>query len=65
MAMERMLAGGSTGRYPVALEPVGEVEADGKSTGRSAVSRRFLAMTEAALADLLAADPSGLTWPRS
>ncbi len=32
MAMERMLAGVSTRRYPVALEPVGEqVEADGKS----------------------------------
>ena len=61
MAMERMLAGVSTRRYPVALEPVGEqVEADGKSTGRSAVSRRFVAMTETALADLLAADLSGL-----
>ena len=31
MAMERMLAGVSTRRYPVALEPVGEqVEADGE-----------------------------------
>jgi putative transposase len=61
MALERMLAGVSTRRYPVALEPVGsQVEADGKSTSKSAVSRRFVALTETALADLLAADLSGL-----
>jgi transposase-like protein len=61
MAMERMLAGVSTRRYPVALEPVGEqVEADAKSTSKSAVSRKFVAMTETALSDLLAADLSGL-----
>jgi transposase-like protein len=61
MAMERMLAGVSTRRYPVALEPVGDqVEQDGKSTSKSAVSRKFVAMTETALADLLAADLSGL-----
>ena len=61
MAMERMLAGVSTRRYPVALEPVGDrVEADARSTSRSAVSRRFVAMTETALADLLTADLSGL-----
>lgn len=61
MAMERMLAGVSTRRYPVALEPVGEqVEADGKSISKSAVSRKFVAMTETALAGLLAADLSGL-----
>ena len=61
MAMERMLAGVSTRRYPVALEPVGEqVEQDAKSTSKSAVSRKFVAMTETALAELLAADLSGL-----
>jgi transposase-like protein len=61
MAMERMLAGVSTRRYPVALEPVGEqVEADAKSTSKSAVSRKFVAMTETALGDLLAADLTGL-----
>src|SRR5262245_65709777 len=61
MAMERMLAGVSTRRYPVALEPVGDqVEQDAKSTSKSAVSRKFVAMTETALADLLAADLSGL-----
>ena len=61
MAVERMLAGVSTRRYPVALEPVGnQVEVDAKSTSRSAVSRKFVAMTETALADLLAADLTGL-----
>jgi transposase-like protein len=57
MAMERMLAGVSTRRYPVALEPVGEqVAADARPTSRSAVSRKFVAMTEHALTDLLARD---------
>jgi transposase-like protein len=61
MAVERMLAGVSTRRYPVALEPVGDqVEADATSTSRSAVSRKFVAMTETALSDLLAADLTGL-----
>jgi putative transposase len=61
MAMERMLAGVSTRRYPVALEPVGaQVEAGGTSTSKSAVSRKFVAMTETALVDLLATDLSGL-----
>jgi putative transposase len=61
MAMERMLAGVSTRRYPVALEPVGDqVEQDAKSTSKSAVSRKFVAMTEHALADLLAADLTDL-----
>ncbi len=61
MAMERMLAGVSTRRYPVALEPVGSgVEDEAKSTSKSAVSRKFVAMTETALADLLAADLSCL-----
>jgi len=61
MAMERMLAGVSTRRYPVALEPVGQgVEEASKSTSKSAVSRKFVAMTQTALTDLLAADLSGL-----
>lgn len=59
--MERMLAGVSTRRYPVALEPVGHRIEDGAgSTSKSAVSRKFVAMTETALADLLAKDLSGL-----
>ena len=57
MAMERMLAGVSTRRYPAALEPVGsEVTAGSRSTSKSAVSRKFVAMTEHALGDLLAKD---------
>ena len=57
MAMEKMLGGLSTRRYPVGLEPVGEqVEAASRSTSKSAVSRKFVAMTEHALVDLLAAD---------
>jgi putative transposase len=61
MAMEKMLAGLSTRRYPVGLEPVGEQVAEKSSaTSKSTVSRRFVAMTETALAELLAADLSGL-----
>ncbi len=61
MAMERMLAGVSTRRYPIALEPVGEeVVAESRSTSKSAVSRKLVAMTETALADLLARDVSEL-----
>ncbi len=56
MAMERMLAGLSTRRYPVGLEPVGQrVEQTARATSKSAVSRRFVAATETALAELLAA----------
>jgi transposase-like protein len=61
MAMARMLAGLSTRRYPVGLEPVGEqVTASARSTSKSAVSRKFVAMTETALAELLAADLTDL-----
>ena len=61
MALERMLAGLSTRRYPVGLEPVGaRTEKAATATSRSAVSRRFVAQTETALAELLAADLSGL-----
>jgi transposase-like protein len=61
MAMQKMLAGLSTRRYPVGLEPVGpQVDETSSATSKSAVSRRFVAMTETALAELLAADLSGL-----
>ncbi len=62
LAMEKMLAGLSSRRYgQVRLEPVGEqVTATAKSTSKSAVSRRFVAQTETALAELLSADLSGL-----
>jgi transposase-like protein len=61
MAMERMLAGLSTRRYPVGLEPVGaRTEQAASATSKSAVSRRFVAATETALSELLAADLSSL-----
>jgi transposase-like protein len=61
MAMEKMLAGLSTRRYPVGLEPVGQrVEQTSRSMSKSAVSRRFVKLTETALGDLLGADLSGL-----
>ena len=61
LAMEKMLAGLSTRRYPVGLEPVGaQVTGQAASTSKSAVSRRFVAATETALGELLAADLSGL-----
>jgi putative transposase len=62
LAMEKMLAGLSSRRYgPVGLESVGEqVTATSKSTSKSAVSRKFVAQTETALAELLSADLSQL-----
>jgi putative transposase len=61
LAVERMLAKLSTRRYQAGLEPVGS-RAEQASSGisRSAISRRFVAATEHALAELLAADLSGL-----
>jgi hypothetical protein len=61
MAMEKMLAGLSSRRYPVGLEPVGpSITETSTATSKSAVSRRFVAMTETALAELLSQDLSGL-----
>ena len=61
MAMQRMLAGLSARRYRTGLEPVGQkVERAARSTSKSAVSRRFVAATETALAELVDADLSGL-----
>ena len=61
MAMEKMLAGLSSRRYPVGLEPVGErVVETASATSKSAVSRKFVAMTETALAELLSRDLGGL-----
>jgi putative transposase len=61
LALERMLAKLSTRRYQHGLEPVGSgIQHTATGTSRSAVSRRFVAATEHALAELLAADLSGL-----
>ncbi len=61
MAMDKMLAKISTRRYSVGLEPVGAaVEQRSRGTSRSAISRRFVAATETALSELMAAELSGL-----
>ena len=61
LVLERMLAKLSTRRYHHGLEPVGSgVEHTATGTSRSAVSRRFVAATEHALAELVAQELSGL-----
>ena len=55
LALEKMLAGLSSRRYPAGLEPAGQaVEQAAAATSKSAVSRRFVAATETALAELMA-----------
>ena len=52
LAMEKMLAGLSSRRYRAGLEPAGQaVEGRPRATTKSAVSRRFVAATETALAN--------------
>ncbi len=58
MATERMLAGLSSRRYPVGLEPVG---IEGTGTSKSAISRRFVARTKQALRELMTRDLQGLS----
>ena len=54
MALEKMLAGLSSRRYGAGLEPAGQtVDEAAASTSKSAVSRRFVAATETALAELM------------
>jgi transposase-like protein len=61
VVMERMLAGLATRRHRAANEPVGaDVEADATSTSKSSVSRRFVARTKTALAELMARDLADL-----
>ncbi len=57
-ALGRMLAGLSARRYRDGLEPVGDVGSSG--TSRSAVSRRFVKGTEAALAEIFGRDLQGI-----
>jgi transposase-like protein len=55
MALEKMLAGLSSRRYTAGLEPAGQaVDSAAAATSKSAVSRRFVAATETALAELMA-----------
>jgi putative transposase len=57
VVLERMLAGLATRKHPAAAEPVGAaVEQSASATSRSAISRRFVAQTKTALAELLARD---------
>jgi putative transposase len=61
VVMARMLAGLATRRHRAANEPVGAaVEANASSTSRSAVSRRFIASTTKALAELMSRDLADL-----
>jgi hypothetical protein len=61
LALERMLAKLSCRRYPAGLEPVGtDVASTASGTSKSAISRRFVARTEHALAELLTQDLTGL-----
>jgi putative transposase len=61
LALEKMLAGLSSRRYPHGLEPAGQaVEQAARATSKSAVSRRFVAATETALADLMSRRLDGL-----
>jgi putative transposase len=61
MTLERMLAGPSSRRYCTGLEPAGAtVGSVASATSKSAVSRRFVAATETALAELMSGDLSGL-----
>src|SRR3974390_3224772 len=54
LALEKMLAGLPPPRYPRGLEPAGQaVEQAAAATSKSAVSRRFVAATETALAELM------------
>ena len=59
--LNRMLAKLSCRRYVTGLEPMGaKVAQRTRSVSKSAVSRRFVAMTESALAELMSGDLSGL-----
>ncbi len=61
LALERMMAKLSTRRYRAGLEPVGShVTQMASGTSHSAVSRRFVAMTERALEVMMTADLSEL-----
>jgi putative transposase len=61
MALEKMLAGLSSRRYERGLEPAGAaVQGAACATSKSAVSRRFVAATETALAELMSKRLDGL-----
>ena len=61
LIMERMLAGVATRRHAQVNEPVGTgLDATARATGRSSVSRRFKAATQAGLDELMGRDLADL-----
>jgi len=61
LVCERMLAGVATRRHADVAEPLGaDLDERATATGRSSVSRRWKRATEAAMAELMARDLSGL-----
>ena len=61
LTAERVLAGVATRRHVDVAEPLSkDIEDQARGTGRSSVSRRWKRATEAALAELMARDLSGL-----
>ncbi|HTW09168.1 MAG TPA: transposase, partial [Acidimicrobiales bacterium] len=61
LTAERVLAGVATRRHADVSEPLGaDIDEQASGTGRSSVSRRWKRATEAALAELMARDLSGL-----
>jgi hypothetical protein len=61
LTAERVLAGVATRRHADVAEPLtSEIDDQARGTGRSSVSRRWKRATEAALAELMARDLSGL-----
>jgi putative transposase len=61
LVVERMLAGVATRRHADVAEPVGaDIEARSRSVSKSAISRRFIAATKTALAELMARSLSDL-----
>ncbi len=61
LTAERVLAGVATRRYADVSECLGDdIDDQARGTGRSSVSRRWKRATEAALAELMARDLSGL-----
>ena len=61
LTAERVLAGVATRRHAEVSEPLSsEIDEQAKGTGRSSVSRRWKRATEAAVAELMARDLSGV-----
>ena len=62
--MEKMLAGLSTRRYPLGLEPVGQQVEGRSATGKSAVAAQFVGATETAWPSCSPGICPSWTWSR-